>query len=361
MASEQNITPYQPVDDEITLRDLILKVQGYWVEIRRNWWLVVLITLPFVGYFGYKAFTKPVRYTANLTFMLNAERGGVSGLASMLGGFGDLFGSGGSGGYQFETIIEIARSRRIISSALFEKINIDDKDDYFANHFIRIQEMHKVWKKDSLTRGFIFENSQTEHFTRKENKALISLYAHIVGGEGVPATLGTSINKKSGIMGLSLTTRNEMLSMALLNTIYDKMSSYYIQKSIQTQKETFDILAAKRDSINRVMNRSEYTGARLQDQAIGLVRRTDAVPTVRSQRQTQILALAYGEALKNAEMAEFALKNQTPLVSLLDAPIGPIKPDPSGRVKSILIGLFLGILFSSVFVIFRKIFQQAIY
>ncbi|MCY7329259.1 MAG: hypothetical protein LH618_11970, partial [Saprospiraceae bacterium] len=50
-------------EDEITLRDLVLKIQDYWREIRRCWLTILLIALPFVAYFAYQAFTKPITYT----------------------------------------------------------------------------------------------------------------------------------------------------------------------------------------------------------------------------------------------------------------------------------------------------------
>jgi hypothetical protein len=67
----------------------------------------------------------------------------------------------------------------------------------------------------------------------------------------------------------------------------------------------------------------------------------------------------YGEAIKNAEVAEFALKSSTPFLTLLDVPIAPIKADARGRGKGVLIGLLSGILLGVVFIVGRKIIQTA--
>ena len=63
-------------EDEITLKELILKVKEFFQEVLKNWLLVVLITLPFVLYFFYQAYKMPITYTSELTFMMNDDEGG---------------------------------------------------------------------------------------------------------------------------------------------------------------------------------------------------------------------------------------------------------------------------------------------
>ena len=40
-------------EDEITLKELILKIKEFFQEVLKNWILAVLITVPFVLYFFY--------------------------------------------------------------------------------------------------------------------------------------------------------------------------------------------------------------------------------------------------------------------------------------------------------------------
>lgn len=344
--------------DEITLRELVLELREYWVEIRRNWMTVTLIALPFVVYFAYRAFTKPVTYTAQLTFMLNEDKGG-GGIASMLGQFGGLLGSS-EVGYQLEKILEIARARRIIASAFFEKCNLNGQEDFYANHVIRVQHLHDKWKKDSTLTGFLFTQGNPAIFNRTENKALLALYGEMIGDEGVEhAMFGTSLNNDTGIMTLSLNSRNETLAIDILLTLYKNVSAFYIEKSIQRESETFEILAQKRDSLARVLNSNDYAAAAFDEKSRGLLQETQKVPSTRYRRNTQILSLMYSEALKNAEFAEFALKNSTPFLSLIDVPIPPIKPDPQGRAMSVATGILLGIILGTLFIVGRKAFRQA--
>jgi hypothetical protein len=359
MSDQTHIRPFQPpADDEITLRDLLLKLRAYAAEVRRNWWMVLLITLPFLGWFGYKALTRPVMYTARLTFMLNDDKGG-GGLASILGQFGGLLG-GSTGEYQLEKILEIARSRRITSAALFRKSAYNGQEDYLANHVIRSQNLHKRWEKDSLLHGFFFTHADFARFSRRENKALLALHGEMIGGERVEfPMLGTSLNDDTGILTLTIRTRAEMLSIELLNVLYQELSDFYIGKSIQRERETLDILAQKRDSIARALRRNDFSAAAFDDQNNSLLLQTDRIPGKRLQRDNQLLTLMYGEAVKNTEVAEFALKSSAPFLTVLDVPIPPIKADPRGRAKGIGIGLVLGLIISLIIVSMKKIIRDS--
>lgn len=353
------ILPAGQPDDEITLRELILKVKEYYTELRKNWIILLLVILPCTAYFGYKAWIKPVTYTSGLTFMLNEDKGG-GGLGSILGQFGGLLG-GASGDYQLEKILEIARSRRIITSALFERGNINGQDDYFANHVIRIQKLHDKWKGDELLQGFLFTNADQLKFTMQENKALLALYAEFVGGEGVEkAIFGASLNEDTGIMSLSSVTTDEMLSINILNTLYKNISEFYISKSTEREAQTLAILTQKRDSIGRALYRNDYSSASFEDQSQGVLLQQDKVPVKRFNRNNQILSAVYAEAIKNVEIAEFSLKSSTPFLTQLDVPIAPIKPDPRGRGKALVTGLLLGFFLGVIIVVGRKVVRGAL-
>jgi hypothetical protein len=352
------ILPAGQPDDEITLRELILKIKEYYTELRNNWKILLLVILPCTAYFGYKAWVKPVTYTSGLTFMLNEEKGG-GGISSILGQFGGLLGGGG-GDYQLEKILEIARSRRIISSALFERGNINGQDDYFANHVIRIQKLHDNWNDDKELQNFFFTNADPSKFSMQENKALLALYAEFVGGEGADGTIfGAKLNEDTGIMSLSAATKNEMLSINLLNTLYKNISEFYISKSTEREAQTLAILTQKRDSIGRALYRNDYSSASFEDQSQGVLLQQDKVPVKRFNRNNQILSAVYAEAIKNVEIAEFSLKSSTPFLTQLDVPIAPIKPDPRGRVKALLTGFILGFILGAVFVVGRKVVRGA--
>ena len=76
-------------------------------------------------------------------------------------------------------------------------------------------------------------------------------------------------------------------------------------------------------------------------------------------RDVKMLQVVYGEAIKNLEMADFALKNKTPFIQAIDLPVAPLKKVKKSKLKGLLTGLSIGILLGSVFVVGRKIIRNA--
>jgi hypothetical protein len=339
-------TNFDNPKDEISLKEIIRRVKSTGSEIKKNWLTLLIVMLPIVGVFNYLYLKSRDKYSATLTFMLNEEKGGGS-LGSILGQFGGML--GGTENSPLAKILELSKSRRIITSSIFEKITIEGKSDFIANHIIRYQKLDQSWESDKDLKGFIFTNGDFMKFSRIENKALLSVFARFSGEKGIESIFSTNMDKKTEIMKLSLTTFDETLSINLLTIIYDKISAFYIQQSIAREQSTLKILATKRDSIVRALNSNDYTTAKLEEVNNSLLYETPKVPLVKTKRNNQLLSGLYYESVKNAELADFALKSSTPYLTLIDGPIPPIKPKKEklymANLKGIFLGLFLGILF----------------
>ncbi|HNG90652.1 MAG TPA: hypothetical protein PK858_10625, partial [Saprospiraceae bacterium] len=264
-----------------------------------------------------------------------------------------------------DKIIELAKSMRIVRKALFQKAVINGQTDFLVNHFIRIQHLHEEeWYKKPQNpgqpslNGFLFARDSFEQFSRLEYAALKSVYGVLLGDEKHKPLFGTRANQDSGIMTLLLSTRSEELTIALLRAIFNELSGFYITSSTEKQQATFNIVQAKADSIRRLLTGTEYRAARFQEQNNLLLRPTDRLPTERMTREKGTYALMYGEALKNLELADFALRNKVPYIQPIDLPIPPISPAPYGKKKALGLGLGLGLFVGALFVIGRKMVRD---
>ena len=74
-------------DDEISLKDLILKIQEYFKEVIKYWWIILAFILLCGGYSFYKWYTSKVYYNATLSFMLSESEGESGGMASVFNNF----------------------------------------------------------------------------------------------------------------------------------------------------------------------------------------------------------------------------------------------------------------------------------
>ena len=167
-------------EEEISLKDLILKIGEYWKELWRNWILIGLFCLPFLIYFMYKHFTTAPEYNANLTYMLNTnDNNSMTGFASILGSFGL---NKPSSGFSMDKLVELSKSRAIIQRTLFNKMSFNGKEEYIGNIIIDEYQYHEDWKKDKEELSdFYFKHDKVDSFSIDENYVLKSLYSRIIG------------------------------------------------------------------------------------------------------------------------------------------------------------------------------------
>ncbi len=346
-------------EDEITLKELILKVQEFYREVLRNWKIVAVFLVLGGSYFLYTAITTPVTYVADMTFMVNEESGGSNGgMGSILGQFG--LGGGGGGEFNLDKIAELSKSLRITKEALFEKAVVKNKLDYFANHIIKAEQIHEKWKKDTTgLKDFYFTNSEIEKFGKTERRALKIVYNQVKGNPNIEPLMLVYYEKETSILTMEVESQSEELSILFLKELYEKVSQFYIKESTDKPKATFDKLKEKRDSISQELARKESLLAKAIDSNIGLVSRSAQLKIDRLQRDVQMLSVAYAEIVKNTEMAAFNLKIAMPFFQVIDEPFSPLRPNRESKIKAIILGAFLGSFLAIIIIIGRKIYRDA--
>lgn len=358
---EQGQTYYEN-NEEITLKELIQIIKKLWAEVWLNRKLVIIVSILLGASLFIKTLIAPVTYTAELTFMVNEDEGGGSGaLNSILGTFG--FG-GTTSEHNFEKILTLSKSRRIIGRSIFEKAKINGREDYLANHIIGIYGLHEQWEdSENGLKDFFFTSSDQQNFSVIENVVLKTIIGNIVGNvdRGVDGLFLNSYNEDTGIMSLTVTSLSETLSIQLVKSIYKKLSVFYIDKTVERQQKAFDVTKTKVDSLNRLLNLKESEYLKYQDSYRQLSLKQYESQKVKLERNLRVLTIAYGEALKNLEISDFGLKNATPFFQEIDSPISPLKPSFAilSLIKNLIIGSILGGIFSVFWITVRKIYRDA--
>lgn len=360
-------TNYHGQEDEITLKELILKIKEFTQEVLKYWFWILVIGIFLGVYMSYKAYQKPSFYQAELTFMVNDDEGGgsMAGLGGLLGSFG--LGGGGGGKNNLDKILELSKTRKINQKVLFEKVNVGNKVDYLANHIINHKDsigewenkpFYNFWSKESELKNFRFKHDSISIFNRTENRVMKKVHIDLVGGIGGSGIVSSGYTKESGIMYLRASTRNSDLSIALCNILYGKLSQYYVTKTIEKQKFTFDIVKTKYDSIQVALKSAQYTLAKFKDRNQNMFSKVNNLEELRLNQEVQKLGIMYGEAAKNIEIADFSLKNKTPFVQEIDTPIAPLNGSRSSLIKALFVGGVLGIFLSIIFIVIRKVYND---
>ena len=354
-------------NEELSFKDLLLKIVEFWNELwRLKLWIIVAGIV--VGILmGSKYLGSPKYYEADLSFMLNDEEKPSMSFGGVLG----QFGLGGMGGESnLEKILELSKTRKITQEAIFQKAVVKNKTDFLANHIIANQDSLGLWQKKKWynfretdpkmdIKDFRFSQDDIDNFSKKENKALKAIYNIIVGGDNKLGLLSNRYNESTGIMTLSTNSPDPNLSIALAETFFNTLSKYYIDKSVEKQQATYNIIQQKADSIHNALMGAESNLANFRDRSRGLFKNKDQLTEGQLMREIQKLNIMYGEAAKNKEMADFSLQNKTPYIQIIDAPILPLNGRKKSTLKYLIIGGLIGGFLSSAFFIFRKIIRDA--
>ena len=327
----------------MTLRELIFKIKEYlsffWSKI--IW--IALISLLFAALFAILAKSDEVKYVSKLTFMINEdEESSIGGLGSVLGQFG-LGGGGGGSEYNLEKVIELANSRRIIQGVLLSKTDMTDTgEDYMANHIIRTYDLHRAWEEDGALKEFLFTHDSIPAFDRRERKALLQMYGLLVGGEELSGLINLKVVEGTGIISLGVSSRSEDLSIDVPQVLYEQLSKFYIAKSTEKQRSTFEAIREKTDSIKGALRSAEYSLARVSDRSNGVSMRKDRLRETQLLQEIQLLQIMYGEAVKNLETSRFMLQSVTPFFQLIDLPMSPLPAQRTSALRKAIIGSVLG-------------------
>ncbi|NOT36018.1 MAG: hypothetical protein HOP11_01410 [Saprospiraceae bacterium] len=345
----------QRIEQESVLSDLIHTVRQYGVEIKKSSRVFLVFAVPVFAYFIYKQITNYPQYVAKSSFMLNESGGDNSGISAILGQFG--IATPGQN-VSLQKIIEIAKTRLISEKVFLTKGVVNGKEDFMGNHFIASLDAVGEWcpssffKKDDPLKSFRFNQTDISKFSNLEATALKKLHLIFL------KKLETSFNEKTGIMEMATVIPDQDLSYELSNKMFDELSRFYIDKTVERQQETYNKLKFKVDSIRGLMNRKDYSLANLKDTYRSTWTYQDVVPQAQTDRDIRTLNMIYAEVLKNLEIASFTLQNQTPFIQALDLPIKPLEVRKPNLFMNLFKSIAYTILFSAIFIMIRKLIRD---
>ena len=360
-ATQGNVPQPYYQDDEITLKELILKIREFSLELWNNKWWIILFGIIISGLFLLKSYREKTTYTAGISFMVTENDNDSQGLNSP---FGDLE----YGRIENNKITELARSGRIIHEVLLEKALVNSRNDYLANHLINIYGLHEDWSDEPLVdeykslhlKDFFFTRDKIEDFSQKELRAL-SILQQLVAGNNLLGEKGiTSIgfNDDTDIFKLNVTALEENLSMRLINVLYEELRTFYIDETIGRPQRTFELIKVQTDSLSNLLGKKEKALAGANDRNRGITSSVPSLGISKLSREVSLLDGEYSESLRNQKKLELLLSQETPEFQIIDRTFFPTKNAPS-KIKSIILGGFLGTFLACLYFLGRKVIRDA--
>ena len=348
--SEQTALQPQNNNDEISLKELILKGKE-WVSYLWGYKWIILLVSALGGALGFaysKYLTKP-EYTAQVTFAMEQKSGGASalgGLASSLG-LGDIGGASNSGMFGGENILMLMKSNRIIHEAL--KAPMEELDgDHLLNSYVKNHFDKELKEKKIALFPKTFDSITS---TRAQDSLLLLITKNIREKQ----LIAERADKKTTIINLEVKDQNEMwallFSKMLVQHAIDLYMDIKVGKLISTERE----LTRKRDSIRGLLDGSITTLAIETDLNSHAPLMRYKTKQAKKQVDVEVLKTMYGNIIQNLEMTKFQRSQEEPIIEIIDEPILPLKMEKFGKVKGIMVGGFLSGFFLFGFLVLRKV------
>jgi uncharacterized protein involved in exopolysaccharide biosynthesis len=306
----------------MSIKEIFELIKKYYSLIWDKKLWIILCSLIVGLLLGVRAKLQPDIYNAKLSFMVNEDEGGVNSIGTILGQFG--FG-GGNSGKNYEKIMDIARSNKLLKQVLMEKATLQGQNDYIGNYIIQLYEYHEYWEEDSLIRDFVYTSTNgSSKAAIVATKKLVSLLRGDPKDPDSNPLLSIEYDDESTILEIHGVTESPDLSIELAKVWYEKVLTFYVKNSTERQQKTLNELTIKSDSIYNLLVGSETGLARGSDK-MGLIKAIDNLPTAQQSRNMQMYSAMYAEVIKNKETTEFILKSQTPYFQAIDIPLMPLK------------------------------------
>ena len=355
---QQNNNQIQNIaEDEISLKELILKIKDWYRYLVSKW--IVLVAAGIIGGtigVGYAFMQKPI-YTANLSFALEDEKQGGSGLSGALGlasSLGIDLGTSAGGAFSGANLIELMKSRKIVEKALLNPITVNGKTLSLAQYFINFNELNKNWSDKPALKNIVFDvDADRTKYSLQQDSILGNLFTSISSALTVAQK-----DKKISIINIEVKSSNELFSKTFAESIAQEVSGYYIEIKSKKARQNMEILQRQTDSIRAELYGAITGVASAADNTFGLnpamlVRKT---PGTRRQVDVQANTAILTQLVTNLEMAKVSLRKETPLIQVIDKPILPLKKEQVGKLKSLILGGFLAGFLTALALVFKKLF-----
>ena len=330
-------------NDEITFKELILKIRE-WYQFLLTKWILIIIVSAIGGATGlvYASFQKPI-YKADLTFAMEDEKSGGGGLSGALGlasSFGIDLGGGAGGAFSGANLMALMKSRKIVEKTLLSSVAFKGKTISLADYYIEFNELREGWKKNQTLQNIQFPVTiDRANFSLQQDSVLKNIFTSIVKDN-----LSVSqIDKKISIINVTFHSTDEGFSKNFCESLAQVTTDYYIELKTKKSKQNVDVLQKQVDNIKSKLNYSMIGSWGLEK--------------INSQVNFTIL----GQLSANLELAKVTLQKETPLIQIIDQPILPLDKSWLSKKKSFLYFGFSSGFLTILYLIFARIYKKIIY
>jgi hypothetical protein len=336
--------------DEISLVDVYIKIIRTFTYLWSKKRSIVLVGIVGSSMGLLYAFLKPVEYKSKLTFIVD-QAGANKGLGA-LGGIASSFGFGGLGGdgglYENKVnLMGFIKSRSLIEKTLLQ--TIPGTHQTFADRFVKVYKWDEELKENPKLKNIHFApNYQRESFSIAKDSVLFEIYRFIIENEKLEVEVP---DDEGNIIAINSKFQNDTFANYFPKVLLNEVSISYVNAKTKLVKDNVQILQHQTDSVRKELNEALFNTAYQTDEVFGLnpAFNVKRVPANKEQIDVRASSVLLEELIKNLELAKVQLKDQTPLIEVIDEPRFPLEELKPGKLKMIVI---FGVVFGTITLVF---------
>ena len=340
--------------EEIQLKEIFLKIGELKKEVYSYSFQIICLIILIVSISAGASYIKDAKYKSELTFVVEDKQqssplSSMTGLASQFGL--DMF-SNSNSTFSQKNIMELLKSRGVISKALMQTAYINNKHDLFIHHYLTIYNIKEDWNNDNQLKNLNFNDKLT--VTHDSITALI--WDNIIEND-----LFVNIkNDETDIIYLSFYCKNELFAKLFSESLIYEMSRMYISYQTKQSSNTIDFLQNRADSVFLELQDSEQEFARIKDINQRIIKASGRLKELQLMRNVEVLNTMYLELVKNLEISKMTLLNQTPIIQLIDKPILPLENTKMSIALVMMISFILTLIVSVLYILLRKLVNDSL-
>jgi len=342
-------------EDEIAFTEAIYRIKEFFYYLWIKWRIIFLMSIV-GGIIGaaYSLTNRPV-YTAACTFVLEEGAkmglGQYSGLASIVGV--DI-GGGGDGLFQGDNIIELYKSRSMIVETLLTKGQFGQSADLLINRFIETYSLRTKWHSQQL-KNLNFDIPRGRYTTTHDS--VLSIIYREINDKYLSVA---KPDKKLSIIKVEFKSANERLAKVFTENLVKNVNDFYIETKSKKAFYNYRILEYQADSVRATLNNSINSRANILDANpnINQGRQILKAPSQKKEIDVQVNSAILQELIKNLEIAKVSLRNETPLIQIIDAPVLPLEKAQLDKLLATIAGSVTFIMVAVLFLFGKWLFKK---
>ena len=341
-------------NQEIQLKDILLKIKELKNEMLSNSIKIIFFIFLFVFVSLLLVSFQDSKYKAELSFVVedkqqSAPLSSMSGLASQFGF--DLF-SASNSTFSQKNIMELLKSRGVVSKALMQKVLISSKSDFFISHYLSIYNLDKDWGSHEDLKELSFNNK----LSLKHDSVITLIWEDIIENY-----LTVEIkNDETDIICLSFICQNAHFAKLFSESLISEMSRMYISYQTKQSSNTIEFLQNRADSVFHELEKAEEDFARVKDINQRIIKASGRLKELQLMRNVEVLNTMYLELVKNLEVSKLTLLKQTPIIQVIDKPILPLKDTKISMSFTAIVSFLLALFISVFYVFLRKLVRDSL-